>query len=177
MTSLQDQLLKAGLINKKQAKQAAKHNKQQARKARKGEVTDANILNRVKQEQVLKAQRSRKLNAANQANQHARELQYQARQMIMTGRINTDTGTLAYHFAHNNKVKQLCVTKVQQDSLSRGHLAIVELEQRYHLLPSALAERIQQRLPEIFVVRTTVQSESVADDPYANYVIPDDLMW
>lgn len=177
MTSLQDQLLKAGLINKKQAKQATKHNKQQARKARKGEVTDANILNRVKQEQVLKAQRSRKLNAANQANQHARELQYQARQMIMTGRINTDTGTLAYNFAHNNKVKQLYVTKVQQDSLSRGHLAIVELEQRYHLLPSALAERIQQRLPEIFVVRTTVQSESVADDPYANYVIPDDLMW
>ena len=48
MTSLQDQLLKAGLINKKQAKQATKHNKQQARKARKGEVTDANILNRVK---------------------------------------------------------------------------------------------------------------------------------
>ena len=177
MTSLQDQLLKAGLINKKQAKQAVKHNKQQARKARKGEVTDSDTHSRVKQQQVLQAQRSRQLNAANQAHQHARELQYQARQMIMTGRINTDTGTLTYHFTHNNKIKQLCVTKLQQDSLSRGHLAIVELEQQYHLLPAALAERIQQRLPEIFVARTTVQSESVADDPYADYVIPDDLMW
>ncbi|MEG2637590.1 MAG: DUF2058 family protein, partial [Acinetobacter sp.] len=43
----------------------------------------------------------------------------------------------------------------------------------------ALADRINAKLEGFIIVNTSEKNEAVTDeeDPYAAYVIPDDLMW
>ena len=83
---------------------------------------------------------------------------------------------LAYNFNHNNKVKKIYITSEQQKDLTQGYLAIVVTDETYSLIPDKIAERIESRLPEL-VIRSQVEQEADANDPYADYEIPDDLMW
>lgn len=49
----------------------------------------------------------------------------------------------------------------------------------YALLPKALADRINEKMEGFILVNNAEQTEQVTheEDPYAAYVIPDDLMW
>ncbi|MCB1676070.1 MAG: DUF2058 family protein, partial [Halioglobus sp.] len=56
------------------------------------------------------------------------------------------------------------------------------LDGRYELLPAAAAEKIRQRDVQTIVLLNTRRAGAPGDtadvdDPYAQYVIPDDLMW
>jgi len=54
----------------------------------------------------------------------------------------------------------------------------VKLGDKYELVPTPVAEKIQQR--DVSYVITQVLSapiETDEEDPYADYQIPDDLMW
>ena len=57
-------------------------------------------------------------------------------------------------------------------------MVISRLEESYPLLPRPLADRINAKL-EGFIVVSNDKSDAQLedDDPYAAYVIPDDLMW
>ncbi|NKB78126.1 MAG: DUF2058 family protein [Gammaproteobacteria bacterium] len=66
-----------------------------------------------------------------------------------------------------------------------GRLAIVMLpgnEMLYEVVPTGVANKISQR-NEVFVVQVNDKPESDQDgsqgedDPYAQYEVPDDLMW
>ena len=43
-------------------------------------------------------------------------------------------------------------------------------------ISTASAEKIEQRMPDL-VIRIQPEEEPDEDDPYADYKIPDDLMW
>jgi uncharacterized protein YaiL (DUF2058 family) len=46
------------------------------------------------------------------------------------------------------------------------------------VVPKAVADKIHQRDARYVIVSNTVSAETAAeDDPYADYKIPDDLMW
>ena len=64
-------------------------------------------------------------------------------------------------------------------ALSRGNLVIVALDEHYFVVPANIAFRIEERAPETVIIRTEVAENAVTDaeDPYADFVIPDDLMW
>ena len=64
-------------------------------------------------------------------------------------------------------------------ALSRGNLVIVALDEHYSVVPANIALRIEERAPETVIIRTDVAENAVSDvnDPYADFVIPDDLMW
>ena len=53
------------------------------------------------------------------------------------------------------------------------------LDEHYSVVPANIALRIEERAPETVIIRTEVAENAVtdADDPYADFVIPDDLMW
>ena len=85
---------------------------------------------------------------------------------------------LAYNFTDNNKVARVYVTDAVQGQLSRGLLAIVKLDDRYKVVPAGVAEKISLRDESVVVVRNESSSEELdEDDPYAEFKIPDDLMW
>ena len=69
-----------------------------------------------------------------------------------------------------------------QDHLSKGRLAIVTLlgnkTEKFDVVPAAIAEKIAQRDSDYIVQLNDKDSSSeIEDDTYADYQIPDDLMW
>lgn len=170
--SLKDQLLKAGLADAKKARKAVHEKRQEAKQG----GGAAALAQQVRAEQ---AERDRALNRQREDEKAQKALAAQVRQLIETQRISRQGGEVAYQFADAGKIKKLYVTAAQQDQLVRGHIAIVRLGELYELVPTVVAEKIRSRDETAVVV---LNSRAIAttvdeDDPYANYQIPDDLMW
>ncbi|KMV32072.1 DUF2058 domain-containing protein [Photobacterium swingsii] len=169
--SLQEQMLKAGLVDKKKLKKAAKGSKKsrvQAREAkaaveanRAAQLEQDKNLNRLKNEEVQK-----------------KEFQAQVKQLIEMNRLDRKDGDIGYNFTDGTLVKKIYVDKTMQDQLVRGRLAIVRLADSYEVIPSVVADKIAQRDESSIVLNNVVENdEPDEDDPYADFVIPDDLMW
>ena len=56
-------------------------------------------------------------------------------------------------------------------------LAIVCLGERAELVPRVIADKIAERDASLVVRAKKVDAAVDADDPYAAYQVPDDLMW
>lgn len=172
--SLKDQLLKAGLADNKRARQAD-HAKRQAAKGRTDGESAASAVQKAREAQVEK---DRETSRQFILQQEQKAVAAQIRQLIEAHRIERKGGELSYQFSDERKVKKLLVSEPQQYQLIHGQIAIVRLDERYELVPAAIAEKIQQRDPASIVLLNTRQASVVADDdPYADYQIPDDLMW
>lgn len=172
--SLKDQLLKAGLTDAKKARKAEHEKRQDARNP---QAESAQQLAR--QTQAEKAERDRALNLAQQEEKQRKAIAAQIRQLIEQHRIEHKGGDVAYQFTDEKKIKKLYVKREQQDQLVRGQIGIVRLADGHELVPAVIAEKIRQRDAVAVVLLNLRSSETAAvdDDPYADYKIPDDLMW
>jgi uncharacterized protein YaiL (DUF2058 family) len=86
---------------------------------------------------------------------------------------------LAYHFTDNHKIKTLYVSETMREQIIRGKLAIVRLGDGYEVVLSNVAEKISLRhIASVIVDNEQAVADVVKeDDPYANYQIPDDMIW
>ena len=51
-------------------------------------------------------------------------------------------------------------------------------EPQYAIIPAVVADKIAQRDADSIVLNSTLsQEEQDEDDPYADFKVPDDLMW
>ncbi len=177
MASLQEQLLQAGIVDQKKAKQLQKE-KRKAAKQPKGQVRVDETKEAAARALQEKAERDREINRKRQAEADKKAIQAQIVQLITLNRIDRKRGEVAYQFTDGKKIKKLYVTDTLQAQLSRGQIAIARLGEGYELVPATIAEKIAQR-DESYVVLHHQKSDSVIDedDPYADYQIPDDLMW
>ncbi|MCU1741151.1 MULTISPECIES: DUF2058 domain-containing protein [Pseudomonas] len=178
--SLRDQLLKAGLVNQKQAKQVGKEKQKQQRLVHKGQIEADDTQARLAQEaQAEKVKRDQELNRQQQEKVEAKARAAQVKQLIETSRLPKLTTEDYYNFVDDKKVKRLSVNTLMRNKLSNGSLAIVHHGGGYEVIPREAALKIQERAPER-IVQLNVLSEAQVpdeDDPYAAYQIPDDLMW
>jgi uncharacterized protein YaiL (DUF2058 family) len=188
MASLKDQLLNAGLIDKtkaakieqdqrKQAHQKTAKAQKQAKKTGEVVVDEARLL----AEKVLqeKAERSKELNRQQREQAEKKAIQAQIKQLIDINRIDRQRGDIAYQFADGNKVKKIYLTNTLQDQLAYGIIVLVKFGDGYELVPRQIAEKIAQRDATCILVQNAGSTETAAaeDDPYADFKIPDDLMW
>lgn len=176
--SLQDQLLKAGLVDKKKAKKADRDKQIQAKQKRKGEevVDEAKALAEKAREEKLK--KDRQLNEARKAEADKKAIAAQIKQLIEMNALDLEGAEIRYNFTDGKKVKYLNVTDLAQHQLSRGILAIAKLGDRYFVVPSIVAEKISQRDESYIAYQAELSTEETdEEDPYADYQIPDDLMW
>lgn len=74
--------------------------------------------------------------------------------------------------------------KATQTQLINGRLAIARLlienreECEYAIIPASVADKIAQRDVGSIVLHSALsQEEQDEDDPYADFKVPDDLMW
>ncbi len=176
--SLQEQLLGAGLVDKKKAKAVQKEKRKQAKQVPKGQtVVDEN---KARAQQALQEKRERSKELARQQQQQAdkKAIQAQIKQLIETNRIDRQGGEVSYQFVDGKKIKKLYVTELLQNQLSKGLIAIVKLGEAYELVPQVVADKIAQRDESRILLLNTKSVDVVdEDDPYADYQIPDDLMW
>ncbi len=175
--SLQDQLLKAGLIDQKKASKAKKAQHQQAKKKQKNKVEPVDEAKLAAEKALAeKVARDRELNAQRKAEAEQKALAAQVRQLIEMNRQPSD-GDIAYSFTDGPLVKKLYVSEVQQKQLSNGRLCIVKLDEGYELIPTSVAEKIQQRDETTQILSNQPTETPDEDDPYADFQVPDDLMW
>ncbi len=99
-------------------------------------------------------------------------------------RIVISKGDVGYHFPVNNVVKKIYVDKTTQAQLISGRLAIARLvsakngEDEYAIIPAVVANKIAQRDASYIVLSSELSQEAQdEEDPYADFVVPDDLMW
>jgi uncharacterized protein YaiL (DUF2058 family) len=176
--SFGDQFLKAGLVNKTQLSKAQKSKKKQEklRNKQKIEVVDEAAL-AARQAAEDKAARDRELNRRQKEEAERRAIQAQVRQLVELNRVPRDDGELGYNFQDGKAIRKIFVTEAMHDKLARGLLAIARLDDGYEVIPSAVAEKIMLRDTSCIVSNATTRLESGEDDPYADYKVPDDLMW
>lgn len=178
--SLFDQLKKTGLVDEKKAKKV-KHSqyKNQKKKSKKGtapKLDEAALL--AQQAQAEKVERDRLLNQQKKAEAERRAIAAQIKQLIEANRIESGDGDVVYNFTDANVVKRLYVSEQVREHLASGRLAIAKLGEAYELVPVPVAEKIRQRDERcIILCEPASESKTDEDDPYADYQIPDDLMW
>jgi uncharacterized protein YaiL (DUF2058 family) len=176
--SLQDQLLKAGLVDKKKANQVRKEKQKQTKQEQKGHGKSVNeVKQSAKETQKAQAERDRQLNLQRKAQADKRALQAQIQQLIEMNQISTDEGGIAYSFTDGSKIKKLYVTEKIQLQLSKGQVAIARFGDGYALVPNGVAEKIKQRDQDVIIFISDTPQISEEDDPYADFQVPDDLMW
>lgn len=207
--SLRDQLLQAGLISEKQAKEAekkaqhshsrkpeqARNDKQRPRPGGDRRPHDRPHANHAAQnEQRRKAEEARRAAAAEKA-QAASAAQSQERerlerekverkarraeikQLIEQHRVKKPDSDDRYNFLDGNRIRRISVDAALRTSLGEGKLLIVRNEGRYEIVPAEIAERIRV-LDERSVMGTVSADQQVDEnDPYKDFVVPDDLMW
>lgn len=184
--SLRDQLLKAGLVDEKKAKQLAKEKRDEAKqqkpvgKQAAQQAAEA-AKQRALQAQAERSERDREINRRKEEATRRKALRAEVRQLVESNLIDRKSGEIAYRFKDGDRLEKIYITADLQQRLARGQLAIVRTVRRYELVPVEVAERIRARDPEstsVAVITIAAASEKpAADDPYAQYQIPDDLMW
>ncbi|AKL11790.1 TPA: DUF2058 domain-containing protein [Kluyvera intermedia] len=175
--TLQEQMLKAGLVtSKKMAKvqRTAKKSRVQAREAREA----------VEENKKAQLERDKQLSEQQKQAALSKEYKAQVKQLIEMNRIVIAKGNIDFNFTDNNLIKKVVVDKATQTQLINGRLAIARLvtnsngDSEYAIIPAVVADKIAQR-DESYIVLNSALSEEVQDedDPYADFKIPDDLMW
>jgi len=178
--SLLEQMKKTGLVDKSQA-QKAKHSqyKNKKQKTKKGSGKPVDEISLLAQKtQAEKVKRDRQSNQQLQEETERKAIAAQIIQLIETNRVEDREGEHVYNFTDANVVKHINVSEQIYKHLMSNHLAIAKLNDRYELVPMIVAEKIKQRDTSCIISSKQMKElEHDEDDPYADYQIPDDLMW
>jgi uncharacterized protein YaiL (DUF2058 family) len=178
MASLQEQFLKAGLVDKNKVKQANQDKtKQKKIERRTGTETVDEARIAALETQRKNAERARELNAQRDAAATQKAIAAQITQMVQQNRQSKGNGDIAYNFTHSNKIERMYVSAAVQAHLMAGRLVIVRQGGSTELVPRVIADKIAERDASLVVRVNKASTEVDADDPYAAFQIPDDLMW
>lgn len=174
--ALAAQLLKAGLVDNKKAK---KLSKQAQHEQRTGQNNDAEMKAKIEQDKQQKLAKDQALNQEKQRVLDEKALVAAISQMIAQHKIKDTGGEISYQFIDAAKIKKVYINQQIYNALVFGSLVIAKENNSYAFLPKALAERINEKMTGFIIVNNTENHQATTDeeDPYAAYVIPDDLMW
>ncbi len=134
------------------------------------------------QAQAAKVARDQELNRKREEKAKRRARIAEIEQIIEQNRVPRLETEDYYSFIDGKKIRRMSVDAERREKLTSGVLAIVRYKGHYAVVPKETAERIRER-DENMVVPIMVQpkdgapTEAAAEDPYKNFVVPDDLMW
>lgn len=174
-TSLRDQLLRAGLVNEKQAREAERQQRKQQRerqqlpKEQRATPGDSEIASQ--RAQLAKTARDQELNRRQKEQADRRACHAQIEQLIEQNGLPRPQTDERYHFVDENRVRSIPADRAVRERLSRGEIAIVRGNEGYALVPAQTAARIRER-DERAIVVFGISHEGAPSDG-----VPDDLIW
>ncbi len=196
--SLRDQLLAAGLGSKQQAKKAQdeeqrkRHRQQHQQGRQRADAPGApggRPLPPAQRVDAAKVARDQELERKKREKAERKERAAQLKQIVdqhALPRLETED---FYNFVHDGRIARVAVDAARRASLVAGALAIVRTHGQYFVLPAEVLDKVRERDPRAIVshqgapgaaaggdARSTATAGE-ADDPYAKYKVPDDLMW
>lgn len=181
--SLQEQLLKAGLTDKKKVKQLKQQKHKQAKAQQKHKVVETDQAKLAAAAAIeAKKIKDRELNQQTKIEAEKKAVIAQIKQLIEVNKQPRGKGDVVCNFTDGTLIKRMYVNAETQKHISQGKLAIVKFEQGYELVPMPVADKIAERDAACVVYRSDSisaedQRSSQEDDWYADYKIPDDISW
>lgn len=161
---LRDQLLKAGLVNKKQAKKAEAEAKKLDHDVRKNKVVAEQVasqkndeLRTIEEDSARKREMDRALNLERDAQRAEKEKVYRCLQLMRSNRLNENRrARIPYFFAEGERVvRKVLVNEYQREMLARGKYGIgrpAEAVDDFVILPYHTSQTIQSLCPHFLLV-------------------------
>ncbi len=183
MASLQEQLLKAGLTTKQKAKQANTDKRKKNKQKRSGASVETSLQEKVKQDlaksQQEKAAKDAALNEEKKQQLAVKELALRIQQILQHHQVKGTNGEVEYNYTFVNKVKKLYLNELTHSALVKGRLALCGQDDVTYIVTAETANKLAELDANVVLLQNEkVEEDSVdEDDPYADYQIPDDLMW
>jgi len=183
MASLQEQLLKAGLTTKQKARQANADKRKKNKQKRSGVQHEASLQEQVKADlaskQIEKTAKDAALNAEKKQQLVAKEQHLRIKQILEHHQLKGVNGEAEYNYTINKVIKKLYVDQTTLKALVNGRLALCGWDDITYIVTSETAAKLAQLDASVILVQNdkTNNEQLDADDPYADYQIPDDLMW
>ncbi|PKM11347.1 MAG: DUF2058 domain-containing protein [Gammaproteobacteria bacterium HGW-Gammaproteobacteria-3] len=177
--TLQEQLLKSGLTSSAKVKAVKTQKRKQAKQQQQGQtVATDEVKAMAENARMEKAEKDRLLNQQRQEVLEKKQVAAQIRQLIEQNKLpqDYDNGS-QYNFTDNTAVKSVYVSRNNREQLVQGKLAIVKFNQGYELIPAAIAQKIQARASGFVVLLNQPDAAGQENDAYAEFQIPDDLLW
>ncbi|MEE9319560.1 MAG: DUF2058 domain-containing protein [Granulosicoccus sp.] len=174
--SLQDQLLKAGLANRKQAVTARKAKNTREKMQRKGQLVVDEVAELADKADAEKREKDKALNLQMVAKAEERAIQAQIDQIVDLNRI-MERGDVEFSFTDQAVVRAMQLEDSQRRAVVAGALVIVSVGTAYELIPRKVAKKIAERDPSRLVVMNDSDTGVDIDDEYGDFQVPDDLMW
>ena len=151
--TLQEQMLKAGLVNEKKLKKAKKGSKKSRVQAR--EVKAAVEENKRQQQERGKA-----LSEEQKEQRLSKEIKAQIKQLIEMNTIDQKDGEIKYNFTDGTLVKAVYVEQLIRDQLAKGILSIARTDETYVVIPSSVAKKIAM-LDESVIIEQNAPAEDI----------------
>lgn len=182
MSSLQDQLLKAGLTTKQKARQANTDKRKKQKQKKSGAKVETSLQEQVQQDLAkTKAEKQAKdaeLNAQRKAELEIKERAHRVLQILQHHKVTNFEGELEYNYTFDGKIKKLLVSGQTQQALIKGRLALCGLDDVTYIVTRETADKLATLDENVVLMKNDkVVDEVDEDDPYAEFQIPDDLMW
>jgi len=183
MASLQDQLLKAGLTTKQKARQANTDKRKKNKQKRSGVAVEVSLQEKVKQDlaktQQQKQAKDAELNAQKQQQLAEKEQKLRIKQILEHHHIKEIDGEKEYNYTFDNKIKKLYLNELTYQALVNGRLALCGQDGITFVVTAETATKLAELDSNVVLLQNekAVTEEVEEDDPYADFQIPDDLMW
>ncbi len=178
-STLREQLLKAGLVTEKQVKAVEQPQQKPKPQARKQPPPPPSEQKRAAdQAQAAKAARDAQLNKQRQqaADAKARALEIKAlvEQHKLPKKLESED---RFNFVAGKKLRFILVDAAMREGLNQGTLFIIRYDGRSEVVPAETAAKIRERDERAVVKLTGGETAVDENDPYKDFVVPDDLKW
>ncbi len=174
--SLQEQLLKAGLVSADRLKQMETEERKQRHQAKKSKaVAAAEAARKAEEAQqrqreiARKQEQDRRLNLEREAHKKQNENRARARQLLDSRRPKEADATIRYSFMEGRFIRYVWVSQQRQRQLATGHLGIVRnADNRYDypILPREAALKLAALFPEELLLLHPQSDSLEADDEW-----------
>jgi uncharacterized protein YaiL (DUF2058 family) len=145
--SIQEQLLKAGMVDKKQVKKV-QHEKrvENKNKQKSGESSEKSAQHRLQQQQAEQVRQNQKLNTERNLLAQKKADQSAARQMIQTNKMMLEEGDVSYHYVTaDGQIKRISVQQEVADKLAEGKLGLAMYDSEPVLLAAEIVLKVLSR--------------------------------
>ncbi|MEI8642146.1 DUF2058 domain-containing protein [Pseudoalteromonas sp. Hal099] len=178
MGSLQDQLLQAGLTTSHKAKVAKSEKRKQQKSKKRATSNPSDLQKHIQQTKLEQQKKAEELNQSRQEELKQREQVARVKQILEHHNQDSIRGERTFNFTYDNKVKGIDVNEKTQKALSGGRLAICVLEGQFYVLDDEPARKVAEVDEKYIVFHVEPENKPKdEDDPYADFEVPDDLVW
>jgi uncharacterized protein len=185
--SLREQLLQAGFGKKLEAERQAKEQERRAKEQQRKEheqqrkAKEQQRIAQVQAAEAAKAARAQALQQRRQEEADRKERWTQIKHLIEQHRLPKLETDDYFNFVSRGKVRRLSVDPSLRERIISGEVIIVRCEGKHDVVPRDIGERIRE-----YDARAVINMQDSAgaanespseDDPYKDFVVPDDLKW